>query len=360
MAAIFRRLFFGGEQQSAPVFDGVLRPNQDLDLCRLIARGLESPDDVAIVSGDPVVSSGARIVRVTGQWFAPLQSTVAVLDGVGGALAALPDGGLAVAVDGDRIVFVGGGRDGRVLREAASQAFTCVTAIAVAGDRMLVAEGSHRNPLAHWRRDLFQGNRAGRVVEIDLVSGRDRLVAGALAWPQGVAALPNGDVLVAESWAHRVRALGDPRFGYDDIPAYPGRLCAAAGGGFWLCCFAARTQLVDFVLADRRLSERMMREVDEEFWIAPALAATDHPHEPTQLGGVKQYGVRKPWAPARSYGLVIRLDEELSPAASLHSRVDGKRHGVTGVATAAGAVFLTSKGNGKLLRHDEESTGDLR
>jgi hypothetical protein len=181
-----------------------------------------------------------------------------------------------------------------------------------------------------------------------------------LAWPQGVASRANGDVLVSESWTHCVRSLSDKRFIYENIPAYPGRLCASDDGGFWLACFAARTQLVDFLLADRRLSERMMSEVDEEFWIAPTLAATDHPYEPTQLGGVKQYGAKKPWAPARSYGLVIRLDSELAPIASLHSRVDGKRHGMTGVAAAGGTLFMTSKGNGKLLRHEESEPGEPR
>ena len=101
----------------------------------------------------------------------------------------------------------------------------------------------------------------------------------------------------------------------------------------------------------------MMREVDEAFWIAPALVATDHLHEPTQLGGVKQYGAKKAWAPARSYGLVIRLDAELAPVASLHSRVDGKRHGITGVAASGNTVFMTSRGHGKLLRHDESEAG---
>jgi hypothetical protein len=359
VTAALRRLFLGVEQPPSPVFDGVLRPNQDLDLCRLVARGLDSPDDVVVIGGAPVVSAGSRLVRVTGHWFAPLQSVVATLDGVCGAMVALPDGGLAVAVDGARIVFFGGRHDGRTERAAAGNSFAAITAIAVDGDRMLVAEGSDQNTIADWRRDLFQRNSSGRVVEIDLVSGRSNLVAGALAWPQGVAVLPNGDVLVSESWAHRVRWLGGRGQGFENIPAYPGRLCASPNGGFWLSCFAARTQLVDFVLADRRLSERMMQEVDEEFWIAPTLAATDHPYEPTQLGGIKQYGVKKPWAPARSYGLIIRLDADLAPVVSLHSRVDGKRHGMTGVASAGGAVYMTSKGNGKLLRHEEDDEGEL-
>ena len=44
----------------------------------------------------------------------------------------------------------------------------------------------------------------------------------------------------------------------DRLPVYPSRLAAAAGGGFWLTAFAARTQLVEFVLREpayRRLSD---------------------------------------------------------------------------------------------------------
>ena len=40
-------------------------------------------------------------------------------------------------------------------------------------------------------------------------------------------------------------------------------------------------------------------------------------------------GIHKPWAPSRSYGLVVRLDAAMRPVASFHSRANGHRHGVT-------------------------------
>ena len=97
-------------------------------------------------------------------------------------LADLGDGGLAVAVDGDRIAFIGGNHDGLIQREAAGVRFTSITAISADGDRLLVAEGSAQNSLEGWRRDLFQRNSSGRVVEIDLLSGQTRRVASDLAW----------------------------------------------------------------------------------------------------------------------------------------------------------------------------------
>ena len=345
------------ETRSAPVFDGELRPNQELDLCRLVGRDLGDVDDVAVASdGTPLVSAGRRILAVTGHWFAPQISTAAKLDGRCGALCALTDGGLAVAVDGTRIAIIGGKNAGRQLDEAAGQRFTAITAMAAQGSRLVIAEGSSTNGVDAWRRDLFEANTSGRVVEIDLATGRDSVIASGLAWASGVAITADGGVVYCEAWAHRVTrhdSTGSTVALYKDIPAYPGRLSPAPNGHFWLSCFAARTQLVDFVLADRNFTRRMMAELPEAFWIAPALAATDHPFEPTQLGGVKQYGAKKPWAPPRSYGLVVRLGQDLGPVGSMHSRVDGKRHGITGVAASDRRTFFLSRGHQKLMLHEE-------
>lgn len=61
-------------------------------------------------------------------------------------------------------------------------------------------------------------------------------------------------------------------------------------------------------------------------------------------------GVLKPWAPARSYGLVVRLDADFQPQYSLHSRVGGYNHGVTAVAEFHGVLLVLSKGASKVLR----------
>jgi hypothetical protein len=345
---------------STPVFDGVLRPNQELDLCRLLGRGLGSPDDVVVAEdGVPLISVDKRVMALNGHWFAPQLESVATFSGRCGALAILGGGAFAVAVDGEGVVIRGGSSDGRRFNAVAGRALSCVTAAIADGDRLIVAEGSATNKAEAWRRDMFEGNRSGRVVEIDLVSGKSGVIASDLAWASGVAVAPDGGVVVADAWKHRVALLssgqqkGAVALAYENIPAYPGRITAAQGGGYWLSCFAARTQLVDFVMADKKFARRMMRETDERYWIAPSLCATDHPFEPTQMGAIKQYGAKKPWAPPRSYGLVIRLAEDLSPSASLHSRVDGKRHGITGVATAASKLFVVSKGHGKVLVHEE-------
>jgi len=61
-------------------------------------------------------------------------------------------------------------------------------------------------------------------------------------------------------------------------------------------------------------------------------------------------GVIKPWAPPRSYGLVIRLNAEGVPLYALHSRVDGVNHGVAAAVELDGALYAIAKGPGRLLR----------
>jgi hypothetical protein len=65
---------------------------------------------------------------------------------------------------------------------------------------------------------------------------------------------------------------------------------------------------------------------------------------------IKTMGVVKPWAPPRSYGLVIRLDAGGVPLYALHSRVDGVNHGVVAAVEMDGALLAIAKGPGRLLR----------
>ena len=57
-------------------------------------------------------------------------------------------------------------------------------------------------------------------------------------------------------------------------------------------------------------------------------------------------GILKPWAPPRSYGLVIRLDADGQPLYSLHSRVDGDNHGVVAAVECDGALVRARQGAG--------------
>jgi hypothetical protein len=165
----------------------------------------------------------------------------------------------------------------------------------------------------------------------------------------------DGVVLASESWKHRVVAIGQggseaKRISPPaELPGYPSRMTPAANGGFWLSCFVCRTQLVEFVLREPAYRQRMLADVDPRYWIAPALASGKSFLEPIQGAGVKTMGVMKPWAPPRSYGLVIRVGADGQVMHSLHSQVDGRHHGITGIAEHKGRLFAASKGSGRLL-----------
>jgi hypothetical protein len=136
----------------------------------------------------------------------------------------------------------------------------------------------------------------------------------------------------------------------DNLPVYPSRLAQAGSSGFWLTAFAARTQLVEFVLRENAYRRRMMAEIDPEYWIAPKLKSGQSFLEPMQGAHIKTMGVVKPWAPPRSYGLIIRLSATGVPLYALHSRVDGVNHGIVAAVEMEGALFAIAKGPGRLLR----------
>jgi hypothetical protein len=193
---------------------------------------------------------------------------------------------------------------------------------------------------------------SGRLLSINPESRQVEVLASGLRYAFGVASTSDG-FLVSESWRHRlviVGAKGAARSPLDNLPVYPSRLCPAAGGGFWLTAFTGRTQLVEFVLRENAYRRRMMAEIDPEFWVAPRLNSGNSFREPMQGAHLKTMGIIKPWAPPRSYGLVIRLNPDCSPRYSLHSRVDGVNHGVVAVAEVGDALYVLAKGAGRLLR----------
>ena len=133
------------------------------------------------------------------------------------------------------------------------------------------------------------------------------------------------------------------------MPGYPARLAGSAAGGFWLSVFAVRTHLVEFVLREDEYREEMMQSVPPDVWIGPALATSNDCEEPMQFGNIKALGIEKPWAPPRSYGLLVRIDEEGDAVESLHSRRGGINHGITAARETSQGLVILSKGSGRVL-----------
>ncbi len=361
-------LFSRRRQHPIPTLDGAYVPNDRLEDLPAIGPDPVQPDDVAAgESGEVFVSSRNRLLRLSGLDLRE-QSLVATFDAPITALARLKDGLLAVGINGAGVHCIGvdGGVVAR-LTEAGGARLVCVTAIAedpVKGG-LYLAVGSVRHDAEEWVVDLMEGNSTGMLVYWPRGAMTAEVVLNGLAYPNGLELTDGGlSVLFTQSWAHtlmRYRRSGEGRGAadvlIDNMPGYPARIAPASGGGHWLALFAMRTQLIELVLRETEFRREMMRSVDPELWIRPALRATGSYLEPLQGGGIKKLGIRKPWAPPRAYGLVVRLNAECEPMFSLHSRVDGRNHGIMAAREIDNRLVIAVKGNDCLLANDLSLTG---
>jgi hypothetical protein len=140
-----------------------------------------------------------------------------------------------------------------------------------------------------------------------------------------------------------------PQIVLRNLPGYPARLRGDGRGGFYLGIFARRTHLIEFVLKEDDFREEMIASMPEDYWVAPAYAGGSDCLEPMQIGGVKALGIQKPWAPPRSYGLLVHLDAEGEPVDSVHSRAGGRFHGITGAYPTPQGAVIAARGAGRLL-----------
>lgn len=335
----------GDAAVTVPVLDGPLKPNQKLEEApRLLqANGL---DNLAMTAEGIAYSSGRTLQTIGGaaKEF-PAEITSLASDGAV----------LAVGLDTGGIAISGGADDGKVL---GAGEIPCPTAAIFAGSgRLVVANGAVNCTANDWRRDLMGRGRSGSVWAFDIASGKGEKLADGLAWPSGLASAPGGAVYVSESWRHRVLRLDPDRKApvavLSGLPAYPWRIVPAANGGYWLTFYSVRNQLVDFILREHGYRKRMIAEVPEAFWMAPALASNLSFEEPLQGSRLKQMGQMKPWAATLSYGLVARCDAAMQPAFSYHSRADGIVHGISSVIEDRGDLLVAAKGPGLLVRLDQ-------
>jgi hypothetical protein len=331
---------------TVPSFDGALKPNQILEKAETIGQ-FEAPEDLAGDGEALYIADGAAVLRFDGT----ATTEVRRFDRTITALCCLPDGGMAVALEGREVLVFATPSAAPV--NFSDPSFNAINALAP-GPRgtLLATDGSTARPYREWVYDVMERGRSGKVLSLDIASRRVRSIVSGLQYAFGVCAV--GEMLfVSESWRHRLIAVapdGSQRAILDNLPVYPSRLSPAAGGGFWLTAFAARTQLIEFVLRENAYRRRMMSEIDPEYWIAPKLKSGQSFLEPMQGAHIKTMGVVTPWAPPRSYGLVIRLDADGVPRYALHSRVDGVNHGIVAAVEIKGALYAIAKGPGRLLR----------
>jgi hypothetical protein len=343
-----RLLGRGDATITVPSFDGALKPNQMLEKAETVGQ-FEAPEDLATDGKALYIADGAALFRSDGS----ATTEVRHFDRAISALCCLPDGSMALALDGREVQVFATPLAPTPAVTFSDPSMTAINALSPGSNGTLIAtDGSTTRPYRQWVHDLMERGHTGRVLVLDIASKRVRAVASGLSYAFG-ACSAGGALFVSESWRHRVVAIsadGKQHTLLDNLPVYPSRLSPAASGGFWLTAFAARTQLVEFVLRENAYRRRMMAEIDPQYWIAPKLKSGQSFLEPMQGAHIKTMGVVKPWAPPRSYGLAIRLDARGAPLYALHSRVDGVNHGIVAAVEMDGALFAIAKGPGRLLR----------
>jgi hypothetical protein len=340
--------------RSVPPMDAGLRPNNVLDeATTLTAPGEHEPDDVVLVSSRELwFSSGSAVWSLQDQ----RASLVAELGGLVGPLARRGTEVLA-AVEGRGVVNVVFGAPARDVCTG-EHVRSCVTDLAVLPDgALLVTVGSRRVGADGWARALVDDDRTGALVRVD--GDRARVLTDELAWPSGVSTAGGEDILLSLSLAMRVerRPLGEPgtpgRPVLTNLPAYPGRI-RAGRAGWWVAAPYVRNRGTELILDEPELRSELIANIKPTQWPLPRLR-TENPYtEPLQLGQLRVLGVLKPWAPPRSYGLVFLLGREGRIVRSFHSRVDGNRHGITGVAEDGDRLVVASLGGRVLLEMQGE------
>ncbi len=348
---------FRGKAITIPPMDGALRPNTALDEAALLLA-VEQPDNLAWIDDRLVFSTGGKAMAIDPAAPGSAPETLVEFPAAISALAGRPAGGSAVALDSGEIKIWDADGTETALTGIGPQSLKCPTALLFLDqDTLIVCQGSQSVAPSGWARDLMQKGSTGSVWRLDLKSGKHTCLAAGLAFPHGL--LARGDeLIVSESWRHRLIAVSAerpsrPRLVLANLPGYPSRLSPAGpgtgGGGAWLCLFAPRNRLIEFILQEDNYRAAMLAEVEPRFWIAPALATRQSFLEPLQCGGVTTMGISKAWAPTRSYGLLIRLDRDMQPAASHHSRSNGHRHGITSAIEVSGHVMAASRGGDAIV-----------
>ncbi|HBK05181.1 MAG TPA: strictosidine synthase [Acetobacteraceae bacterium] len=355
-----RLLGRGTAAVTVPPLDGALKPNNLLENAPH-AVGVQEPDNIVLGRQGLMFSSGERVLRLEPAVGAE-PVTVITAAGPITAMALAPSGSFAVASDAGGIVLFDEGGRNRTVGSGSGKALSCVTAMGFADDRtLLVCVGSTENAIGDWQRDLLSGGRSGSVWRFDLASGEATQLAGGLGFPNGILAEPDGQIVICESWGKRLVRIGASGRAngpvLEDLPGYPARLSRSARGGYWLSVFAPRSQLIEFIMREPAYRNAMMAEVDPAYWVAPALRSGVSFREPMQGGALKQMGILKPWAPTRSYGLVIELDGNFEAVRSMHSRAGGRRHGVTSAVEQDGVLWVTSKGGDQVVALDLGTDG---
>jgi outer membrane protein assembly factor BamB len=170
----------------------------------------------------------------------------------------LPDGRMLVcdAYQGLLALDPGSGRLETLATEAAGRPLRCCNNAAVAGDgTVYFSDSTAHHPLEHWRRDMVEDTRSGRLVRRD-AGGSVEVVLEGLRFANGVAlAADESYVCVAESTGRSVVRLwlSGPRAGTaepfaTDLPGYPDNIARGTDGLVWVTLGSPHVRVLETVL----------------------------------------------------------------------------------------------------------------
>lgn len=349
-----RMLGRGDYSVSIPAMDGALQPNSLIEKADCIATG-ETVDNLITCSGAVYYSDSKQLMKVGKKKPIPIGKPFAAE-----IIATAAYENIIAVVTAEGSILIGQPNRLVEINVATNIKVQHITAIDFLNAKtLMLCIGSVKNNPQNWTRDLLEKNSLGRVCSLDIATGEANVWAKDLAYPAGII-VKDGHIIVSEAWRHRlieVTPNGVVKTVLSQLPGYPGRIKYGGGEGAILSVFAPRSQLIEFVLREATYRKRMMDEVPQHLWIAPALSSGKSFLEPMQSGAVKIMGVLKPWAPTRSYGLVACLDENFQPSASYHSRADGYRHGITSAVWINDKLILSSRGAGEILQINLDGKG---
>lgn len=337
-----------------PSMDGAFKPNSLLDQSTVLSQQ-PAADCVVEINGKLLFSSGSKLLQIDPKANEAEAKLIHQFDNDITFITVSNNGTCALMVQSVGIFIAEDIEDWHLI-ELDEKYINCAVAACFINDELIAfCVGSTSLPADEWKRDLLEKNSTGQIVTLDIVANKVTEICTDLAFPNGIVALDENQLAIAESWKHRIikidmSAPQEPIVVLDNLPAYPARLSQTQNGGFLVAMFAPKRQLFEMILNEDEYRQDMMAELDPKDWVAPEMSVSTAPDQPISQGMVRQMGVVKPWAPSRSYGLAALCDADFKVVKTWHSRADGLMHGITATCAYNGEYYATSKGNDCLIK----------
>jgi hypothetical protein len=158
---------------TVPSFDGALKPNQILESAETVGQ-FDAPEDLATDGKTLYIADGAAILRLEGAATAEVRR----FDRAITALCCLPDGGMAVALDGREVQVFATPSAASAKATWSDPSINAINALSPGpGGTLIATDGSTARPYRQWAYDLMERGRTGRVLSLDVAGGSIRTLA---------------------------------------------------------------------------------------------------------------------------------------------------------------------------------------